>query len=262
MDMRRTLLLLLGARGGGEAWTPALPTSSGGVLPHTWHYAESPQLYTDAAKTTVARADDDIVYVSTSQGSDTHDIVQAVAGSRPTLKLDILNGHAVFRGDGDDWMRGAFDAPLAQPFTVLAVARLAVGGVNGGWMHICDGDDSDHRVSLLQYNATPDTWAAGAGGPYLYGGTTDSDWHIWLVVFNGASSQFWLDGVSQGAGDAGSDDLDGLTLLGNDAVASANHWLGDLAHYLAYPGNLSTADKNQLGNYAADYSGLSWTNLT
>ena len=82
MGFTHRYMLLL--RPWGKAWTPASPTADGGASPHTWHYAGSPQLYTDAAKTTVAENDDDLVYVSSSQGSDVHDIVQATAGNRPT----------------------------------------------------------------------------------------------------------------------------------------------------------------------------------
>ena len=104
------------------SWTPASPTSSGGVSPHTWHYAGSGALFQDSGLTTPAVSDDDPIGGSTNQGSDSHSIVQATAGNKPTLKLNILNGEPVYRCNGGDFLQGAFNGALSQPFTILTVA--------------------------------------------------------------------------------------------------------------------------------------------
>jgi len=255
-----TRITLTGA-GNTFAWTPASPTSDGGVLPHTWHYAGSGALYQDSAKTTPAVSDGDAIGASVNQGSDTHDIVQATAASKFTLKLNILNGEAVFRSDGGDTLQGAFNSGLSQPFTILAVASLAAGFVNNGiGCFLTDGDDGSNRGALWKnQGATPDGWAIFAGAT-LNGSAANANTNIWLALFNGASSQFWHNGISQASGDAGAQNMDGLTLGGQNNISA--RWSGDIAELLIYNSNLSTADKNEVGAYLATKYALSWTTIT
>lgn len=244
--------------GGSRVWTPAGPTG-GGVYPHTWHYAGSPQLYTDVGKTTLARTDGDAVYVSSSQGSDTHDIVQAVAANRPTLRTGVLNGHPVFRCDGTDYLQGAFTGALTQPYTLFVVAQLSAAVIADGLNnYLLDGDDNAHNMLLFDRGGGPNKWAVNAGAT-LDGSATDANWNTWMVLINGALSQFWHNGVSEAAGDVGAEFGDGLTVGAN--TGGAGGWVGDIAEALIYDSNLSTADKNQVGQYLAAKYALSWTNL-
>ena len=251
--------VLLGAP--GIRWTPASPTSDGGVLPHTWHYAGSPQLYTDAAKTMVASSDGDFVYVSTNQGSDTHDIVQATAGNRPTLKLNIVNGKPVFRLDGTDGLQGAFGAALTQPFTLCIVAQLGAGCANDNSLYVLsDGDDAINAVYIGKTSAgDPDRFYFHAGTAQ-YGGAANENWNIWTALLNGASSGLWHNGISQVQANAGAYVMDGLTL--GQRNPGDYDWIGDIAEYLIYDSDLSDADKDQIGHYLATKYGLSWTNFT
>jgi hypothetical protein len=43
---------------------------------------------------------------------------------------------------------------------------------------------------------------------------------------------------------------------------AVNNWKGDIGPILIYPGNLSNADKNQVGEYLASVTGISWTTIT
>ena len=237
--------------GGGALWTPASPTTGGGVSPHAWHYAGSGALFQDSLLTTPAVADGDPIGGSTNQGSDAHSIIQAVAGAKPTLKLNVVNTvHPVYRCDGGDVLQAAFGGgALAQPNTVIVVAKLTTPVVPN--ITLCDGAPGRHAL----YNQGS-AWNIYAG-TVLAGGASDANWNVWLALFNGAGGQFWHNGVSEAAGNVGAGVMSGLTLAARDTAV--DQWPGDIAELLVYSSNLSTADKNQVGQYLATKYGTAWT---
>jgi len=248
--------------GAAVAWTPALATTSGGVLPHTWHYAGSGALFQDSALTTPAASDGDPIGGSTNQGSDAHSIVQATAGARPTLKLAILNGHPVYRFDGGDLLQGAFGGGgLSIPATFFCVTQLAAGQVNDNARHnVIDGDDGTNRFVFRQEKGpTPDQWAMGAAS-LIYNGNSDGNWSIFCGISNGASSSLWVDGGSVSSGNIGNTNPDGLTVGGS--YTATELWTGDVGEVLIYNAGLSTADLNEIGAYLATKFGASWSTVT
>jgi len=248
-----------GPSAAGE-WTPASPTSSGGVLPHTWHYAGSGALYQDSGKTTPAVSDGDAIGASVNQGSDTHDIVQATTAVKPTLKLSILNSEAVYRLDGGDYLQGAFNAAISQPVTIYCVAQLDASVVNNNTAYqLLSADDGTNRMRFRQADADPDVFSFDMGAT-LNGPASDSSWHIWSFQVNGVSSIIRDGGVSKATGSMGTHNPDGLT-VGSSETATLK-WIGDFAELLIYDPTLSTADLNQLGNYLATKFALSWTTIT
>ena len=263
--MRLRRMLRAGVLGGGgvapPAWTPASTTTDGGISPHTWLYPDV-GLYQNLAGTTPAVSDGDVVGNWTNQGSDASAFVQNTADYMPLLKLNIVNGQSVLRFDGvNDYLVGSFTGGISQPSTLFVVAQLAAGSVNDGAIHaIIDGDDSSRESRVIQYSGVnPDAWRITAGTA-LTGGDSDGNWNIWTVLWNGATSQFWLNGLSEASGNAGAEAPNGLTIGAQYNVAVP--WSGDIAEILWYPGNLSDADKNEVGQYLATKYALSYTPIT
>lgn len=246
--------------GGAPAWTPASPTTDGGSSPHTWHIPGLDN-YQDSGKTT-ASAVDQPVGASVNQGSDTHDIVQATAVNRPTLRQVTNNGKTFYTWEhNSDYLKGAFGGgAISQPFTAIYVAKLDPTVVNDGQNHFAtDGDDATNRMILSQLNTpTPDAWQVLAGAS-LVDGDTDSNWNIFTILYNGASSQLWINGTSKASGDVGAHTPDGITIGANNGGGAP--WKGYLAPLLIYPGNISNADKNQIGQYLFSISGISYTDI-
>ncbi len=151
---------------------------------------------------------------------------------------------------------------MNQPYTVFAVAQLDAAVVNDGATNLLlYGDDGGNYIQLATYPVdNPDSWRINAGANVRNNpGTADSDWNVWTAVFNGASSQFWHNGVSEAAGDAGANAIDGAT-IGSTHLGAAP-WKGDVTEILYYDANLSDADKNQVGQYLADRYGLGYTSI-
>jgi len=245
------------------AWTPALPTTDGGVSPEHWY--RSDDAYQDAARTTPVASDGDVVGNLTDKAVSADHVSQATTGNKPTWQNgagDQLNGHPVIEFDGiDDWLRGAFTTggALAQPFTVFVVAKLDVAATGDGASHaIGDSDDSTNRMKMDQSSGNVWDIYAGVG---LSGGASDSNWNIWLARFNGVTSTLWMNGILEaGPGNAGAHNPDGLT-IGADRLGFSP-WNGVFVERVTYDSDLSNADKNEVGTYLATRYGLSWTTIS
>jgi len=226
------------------AWTPASPTTDGGVSPEHWYRGDD--AYEENTRVTACSDDGDPVGSWTDLTGNADHVSQGTADNRPSWQDAELNGEPVIRFDGNnDYLRGAFTTggSISQPNTIFAVAKLT--SVNDDAQRILfDGDDVTSRHVFHQFpTPDPDEWAIWAGSN-LAGSASDGNWNIWTALFNGASSQFWANGVSEASGNAGTKALDGLTAgcsYMNDA-----YWEGDIAEIIIYDANLSAADRDEV----------------
>jgi hypothetical protein len=250
-------------RRAGGVWTPASPTP-GGYTPEHWYRSDGP-LWQDAGLTRASSDGDPIGRWDDLTGNADH-ISQGMILQKPSLQsglTDLLNGYPVIRFDGqNDWLRGAFTngGAMNQPNTWILVAKLSATLIDDGNYHyLASGDDITNYHELAK-NAAPghDKWIIYAGA-ILAGNDADGNWNIWTAVFNGASSQFWHNGISEASGNAGAHNPDGITL---GARGSADLTAAcDIAEVLLYEPNLTDADKNKIGQYLADRYALSYTNI-
>ena len=231
------------------AWTPALPTSDGGVLPEHW-YRSDQGLWQDAGVTPAA-SDGDVVGRWEDIAANADHVNQAVAANKPTLQngvADLLNGHPVIRFDGvNDYLQGAFTTggAIAQPFTVFAVAKLTSAGA--AFRFLTDGDDAVSRLVLWQNNTAKFSIFFGNA---LDDGASDTAWHYWSALAKGANSELWIDGTSVISGNAGANAPDGLTI--GASATGTNRWVGDVAEIIIYASELSAADRVQVETYLDD----------
>jgi hypothetical protein len=93
----------------------------------------------------------------------------------------------------------------------------------------------------------------------LAGGASDGDWNTWCIYCSGASSEFWDSGTSEASGDAGSHDINGLTL--GATFGPGNYWIGYILACLLFPSALSDADKNTVGQWYEKNYGIAWTDI-
>ena len=171
------------------------------------------------------------------------DITQATAGEQPSYNATAQNGHpgATLGSTYNLW--GAFAAgAMSQPFTVFSIAELDAANVNDGTFYrITDTTGAITPQINLGKNSTPDPdeWAIFAG-TLLNGGAADADCHIWTVVFNGASSQFWHDGASKASGNAGANAPGGWAWA---RTGGSVRWLGNILSSIVCTGALSAGDR-------------------
>jgi hypothetical protein len=184
---------------------------------------------------------------------------QATSAKRPVFKTSILNGRGVvrFASASAQWLTlptYASPASLTQPTMIFAVAAQTGGAAA---RNLLDSALSTQRNSC-------DYRLAGqmslfAGGTAVVGGTVvGASFHIYSLSFNGASSQFWLDGVSDGTGNPGAQAMQGLQ-IGQNAALAGTSLDGDVAEVIVVNSTPSTSLRRSCEAYLAAYYGLTVT---
>jgi len=155
-------------------------------------------------------------------------VTQGTAANQPLFAADMLNTRAGGFYDGtDDYLRGAYTigGALSQPFSVYALAQLDATVVDDDGAHyIVDGDGVPRMVMGQALEGDPNPWRIYAG-TVRDGGASNADWNIWAALFNGNSSEFWINSASETAGAVGAENAAGIT-IGSRPSADADFWKG------------------------------------
>lgn len=245
------------------AWTPASPTTEGGVLPAAWWNAADIDGLADG---------DPIASWADSSGNGAT-MAQSLPASRPLYKINILNGLPVVRFDGlDDYLSAGDMLDIgAGGLTVIALAKKVdtangtylakarAAGQEGRWW-------TNHDTGVTGVLASLGTGGAGPTAVYTNALTAWSRW-VWRVDRTCAAS-VWLNGALVGsntpiAANTTNYDTSNLCLMGAYGSSSGGvppnpgYFLyGDIAQLLVYMAALSDADAAQLDVYLAATAGL------
>lgn len=177
-------------------------------------------------------------------GNGNH-LVQATGANQPKTGTRTLGGLNAIDFDGvDHFMDVTYGATITQPNTIFAVAQSDVAT---GQQYIMGGVDATDR-NILIMNATP-VWDLYAGTD-LPGGSADTSPHAFGGVFDGVSSELFVDGLSQATGDVGAGDSAGLT-VGRRYATPFRYWNGIICELIVIDGTLSTADRQNVEGYLA-----------
>lgn len=199
-------------------------------------------------------------YVKTiydQKGSD--NITQASKANMPLYVASGQNGHPVARQSGAQWLQGAFTVggALSQPISLFVVAKLNTANVDDDAdYYLLYSDDATNQMYFRKRGIVApiaDLWAFHIGS-ILQGNDADDDWHVWSALGNGASSEFWIDGVSQTTGDAGAHNPDGLTW--GAFRTGASNWPGDIASIVICDPSVNDAGRNAIQTAMAGYWGV------
>ena len=222
-----------------------LPTQVGGLI--MWL----------AADLGLSLSDGDPVATWPDQSGNSNDATQGAGVAQPTFKTGIQNGQPVVRFDGaSDFMAtGAFAADLTQPNTIFVV--MDVKDAEGDDFYIYDGINAAKRHAWLTNIARapdgPDFFAGAEWKPDI--AMPKNVWRIHTVLYNGASSEWWQNGVSQGSANTGVMTLSGLTIARNkDPVFTFMD--GDIAEMILYDAELSSVDRISVEQYLSNKWGI------
>jgi len=176
------------------------------------------------------------------QSGNARDLAQATDSKRPTFNAGVLNGEAAIRFDGiDDFMTRA-GVDLAQPNTLYRVMRL-ITDADGQFFH--DGADSTKRHVAFTNNGF---FAFFAGSSITSTKAKDTLTHYSGGVYNGASSELFIDGVSVATGDINTQ-VFSFGTLGALHDGSANFTNMDLFEWFGYSGVHDAATRAQVFDY-------------
>jgi len=180
----------------------------------------------------------------------TADLTQGGGTQQPIYKTTAgPGGVPSILGDGTDVMSTTFTT-LTQPNTIVFIGKCPQ---TSGNRFAYDGLDSSNRNTFLR----------GSGGSFQYNaGTTitaataDTNDHLWVTIYNGASSDSQQDGTSY-TGSAGTHSISGLRVFANNA--SLLQWVGYISFLGVYDGTLSAGDITALETWATSHYGITIT---
>ena len=186
-------------------------------------------------------------------------LIQATPGDQP-LWVDSTYDYIDFDGAGEHLKTALFTGgAISQPNTIMIIAQYAS---LSGTPILTDGLDTSNRHNFYVTSGSPNKYTMWAdSSPIQFSTSADTNKHIWTTVWNGSSSEGYIDGGgNQISGSPGSDNLTGF-LLG-ERFSGSNSFTGKVYGALIYSKALSNEEKNLLGNHYADQQGLTWTDIS
>jgi hypothetical protein len=234
----------------GPVEAVAAPTDISGCV-GWWDASDAATLFdadtgSTLATTTVGRWQD-----KSGQGND---LLQATAGSRPSITASALNGLPALTFDGTaDFLRTA-SFTLNQPYEYLMVFRFDSAYVSATAPRVIDAgtQPSPGRGGEVFRNGTDDIRTFS--GSSIVGSAVPSgqlqQYNLWSFSFNGASSRLrYRAGEYEVLGNPGANNGSRIT-LGADSNATAASFSGiSVAEVIVYNAALSVADRARIEKY-------------
>ena len=179
-------------------------------------------------------------------GNNNH-LTQATDANQPTTGTRSQNGLNVLDFNGD-YLTKVF--AVAQPYTVFAVAKsdAPTGGQN------FFGNTDNSPITYLGHYSS--VWRWYSASQQVDGSATDSNYHLFSAVANGATAEteLWMDGTSEGTS-SGTAGLDGVTIGATDGGDSGN-WDGTIGEVILLSSDASDLDRQKVEGYLAHKWGL------
>lgn len=175
-----------------------------------------------------------------------NNVTQGTASRRPAYKTD--GTFHWLQVDGvDDFLTLSGAPVLAQPGTAAAAAKY---DNLSGTEHIFDGISG--RWTIFRGGTNARIYAGGSTSTYENG--LDTDPHVHLAEFNGASSFGRYDGVQSGALNPGTGGLDGIN-VGTFGVG-VGQFEGRIFSLIIIDRQLTGPETSDLEDWLADKSGV------
>lgn len=239
--------------GSGSALLSATRFSPSSLFPATggwWNVAAAVAdgtIYTDDG-VTPATTDGETIYRLNDRSGNGRNLIQATAGSRPTLRNSGALWWLEFDGTDDFLQTTTFT--FAQPLTrINALSQTSWTSLDV----IFDG--TLNAMRLYQSGSTPNIVMRGSAvGPGNTGATIGSN-RVVIEIINGASSSSQVDNGTPATGDVGTGDPGQITVgaAGNGAGSSNIKWFGGV--WVA--GSMAPRDQNSCRTYFGNLAGLS-----
>lgn len=203
------------------------PTSIAGCK--LWLDASDASTFTYSSGVVVSQWND-------KSGNANH-FTQGTAANQPS-RSGTQNGlsSVVFDGSNDS-MTGP-DLNRAQPYTVFMVAKKNTSVTVASML-------TNSLGTLVLFPWTTN-WSFYAGSSVVGTIAHDQAIHTFSAVFNGASSNLYVDAASGGSGNIGSQSLRAPTI---GTGGGGNAWPGDACELLVYDSALGTTDRQSVEAY-------------
>ena len=238
--------------------TTAMQGCSAGFSP----LSLSPTAWYDATdSSTVTEAGSGVSQFNDKSGNANH-VTQGTDALRPSYTAGqkiVFDGGT---GAGDflnrsTWVGGS----LTQVYTIFIVAKINTPATGSDTYIYDSGGATDRSIIRLINGGTVASIYAGS----FSNGTTSlgtSSIRVLAIELNGANSELFIDGGSdESTTTAGAGSFNGITFGGRYSQDQLPISM-DLYEAFVFDFELTTAQKNQVGNYlAAKHSGTTWTDI-
>lgn len=165
---------------------------------------------------------------------------QATVASQPLGLSNQINGHAAVVFDGvNDVIDSMPDAP--GPETLFLVVQFTTPTAT----YVVT--DSSSGMTFREVYVTSSKSLNFYSGSNVSAGFIDNQFHILCVVFNGALSSLYKDGVLSGSGDCGSDGRTGFRI--GAAFNDTDVFSGKVAEVLDYVSILNDTQRQSVQSY-------------
>jgi hypothetical protein len=174
------------------------------------------------------------------QSPNLNDVIQLSASSHPILvnsgTVIQKNGQPAIQGTGSAELTASLDVTIAtQPFEIFAVVQY--NDTNDFTVPVSNFDSSKNRILHYQMNKELRIFA----GNVLYKTSfTNTNQILHGGLYNGASSELFLNGSQVATGDAGNIDYKGVTLFSQNAKKGNAFFEGGLQEVIIYDAKKST----------------------
>ena len=183
------------------------------------------------------------------QSGNGNDVSQSTALNQPTYIPDVLFGKPILRFNGSNRLVATdFSSPLSQPNTIFMVWKLTDGTSN---TFIYDGDTAGLGRNSLGYISGTDIFIQAYPPSVTILQYTKSfpfsDFITTSAIYNGSSSEIFINGFSVISGSIGAASMNGLII--GDSWNSGWFFIGDLAEIIVYNELLGTTERQQIETY-------------
>lgn len=174
-----------------------------------------------------------------------NDATQASPSNRPVYNTAVLNGKPVltFTALNLSVLQTSGAAPiLNQPYTAFVVVKVT------GLPYECILDGVTVATGIVSSNLDNTGYEVYAGGGLADVAATPSNWNYLGIIFNGASSNLYINGSSNSISTSGGG-ISGITIgsRGNGGYPLD----GQIAEVIYYDSALSGADISKVNTYLA-----------
>lgn len=178
-------------------------------------------------------------------------------GNRPTWIDNAKQGQPALSWSGSTASMGLVTSTwgaVSQPYTIFAIVKDGGISANGG--RIFSGYDGTHRHELFNSSAT--NYGVYAGTTRTTSFAQDTfNWHIYEILFSGASSSIWQDGTenSPALGNVNTQTSTGI-VIGNLGATNDKTFVGMIAEVGMCGGAISVSTRGLLVTYARSVYGI------
>lgn len=197
-----------------------------------WSPLDLPSLvaWYDASDTATITSSGGAVSQWDDKSGNGYHLTQATGAMKPTTGSTTQNGLNTVSFDGTDLIANT-SISLTQPNMVIIVCKFAASNA-----FVFDEDSGNSPRQILNRSSN---WRLFAGAYADSGMAVDTAWHVFSCLFNGASSQLWVDGTGSGAINPGTENMTGMAFGGANSLP----FTGEIGEFVACDPDLSAGDR-------------------